>query len=488
VTTLALAAAILLVLLIGRVLRLQLVMSLRAPLAFIAVVSVVHGALEIFEAPATWQSPTAVALIMAVGYLTARFVLIVLFDWLFVQRMGVPMPRLLRDVVAVAVYLAMATLVLRFALNIEVGGLLATSAVLTVVIGLALQETLGTLLAGLTLTWERHLPVGSWVEVDGKVGRIEELGWRSMTLRTVLDEVIVVPNSTVARAQLRLLGDGTVPVAVAIRIGVSYKARPHEVKKVLLEVVRNSPRAVSHPAPRVLTIEYADSAIIYECRVWTRRPWSDRMLADTILTPAHAALARAGMEIPFPQRTLHIVPRRAPADNLDRRMSALDRCRLFADLPEDATAALAEHSGWLHFAPGEAVVVQGQASRAMYVIASGRVAVEREVTSATALSDAAFATVTELSSGEVFGEMAFLTGEPRAATVRAALATNVVKVDSAALTALLQDHPDLADELAGRMAARQTDLEAVHEPSDSHHQRQSLAKKIRYHLLKLVTG
>ena len=82
---------------------------------------------------------------------------------------------------------------------------------------------------------------------------------------------------------------------------------------------------LSNPPPRILTVEFADSAVLYECRLWTRTPWRREDVTDQMLTRAHQALARAGMEIPFPQRTLHRAARSEPTDTEQRRFAAIDQ-------------------------------------------------------------------------------------------------------------------------------------------------------------------
>jgi CRP-like cAMP-binding protein len=369
----------------------------------------------------------------------------------------------------------MAAVVLQTALGVKVGALLATSAVLTVVIGLALQETLGTLLAGLAIAWEKRVQAGVWLEIDHEVGRVEELGWRSLVLRTRLGERVLIPNSQVTRARVRVLGRGQRPVAVPIRLSVAYGVPPDLVKAVLTRVAAGIPNTVPRPAPQILTHEFADSGIVYEVRLWTLKPWFDFDLTDEFLTRVHAALGRAGMEIPFPQRTLHMAPERAPEDSAARCLEALAACPVFSTLPEAALKALAEGSRWLRFAPEEPVVSVGEASRAMYVVATGEAAVEgygRELG--------------RLGPGEEFGEIAFLTGEERSATVRAVGELEVVEVASGALAGALEAHAEVADELARVMASRQQVLEDMAEVTQELRRPGSLVDLLRDGLKRLV--
>jgi len=219
-------------------------------------------------------------------------------------------------------------------------------------------------------------------------------------------------------------------------------------------VARGIPSVLSFPAPRILTVEWADSAVVYECRLWTDRPWAQENLTDEFLTRAYQALARAGMEIPFPQRTLHRAPKVQPSDTSERRLAALRDSTLFREVPDEALASMAESSRILRFAPGEAIVRTGEESRAMYLVVSGEVVVTMKQRD-----------VARLQNGDIFGEIAFITGSVRTATVRAAdAAVETVELDEASLRSLLDAHPDIAEELAEKMAARQRyDQEIVDE-------------------------
>lgn len=476
-TTAAIGLLAIGLLVLGRLERFQLLRRLTLWLALTATAAVVHFIVLLVIVPdpavgVTWSWKIVLA---ALWFLAARIMLVLVLEWLLEQRFNAEVPRLAREVVALAVYLVVAAVLLQVLFLIQVGTLLATSAVITVVIGLALQQTLGNLFAGIGLAWERRLDAGTWLLLDGELGRVEELGWRSLTVRTRLGERIIVPNSTAAQTQLRLLGRGGGPVAVPIRLGVSYRIPPDQAKAVLHDVATGMAEVLPRPVPRILVIEYADSAIVYECRLWTQRPQLRNEIIDTFLTNAWSALARAGMEIPFPQRTLHFAQAATDTDSRLLRAAAFERSLLFAGLPAAATEALAERSRLLRFAPGEPVVREGDASRALYVIADGAAKVER-----------GSKVIGDLARGELFGEMAFLTGEPRAATVRADGALAVVEVDSTALGTVLTDHPNLVDELAARMARRQAELEAAGRTETGIQPRRGLVGMLRASLLRLV--
>lgn len=464
-----------LIALLVRIEPLRRLRPLTAPLMLTAAAAFAHFLSSTLTTDPSLQRATEISLVLALGFLVARGCLILVFDGLLVRRMGFEPPRLMREVVALVVYLILGAVLLR-SLDVQITGLIATSAILSVVVGLALQQTLGNLLAGLALAWEQRLSIGTWVEIDGRVGIIEQTGWRSLIIRTRLDERLLVPNSEVGAAKIMILGTGERPAAVAVRLGVAYGVPPDAVKSVFMAVAKDIPVVLADPPPRILTVEYADSAVIYECRLWTRRPWARDDLADHFLTRAHQALARAGMEIPFPQRTLHRAPRRQPTDSSDRRLQTIRTSELFHDISVDALAAMAENSRILRFAPGEAVVRDGEESTALYLVISGEAAVEMK-----------HREIARVKPGDVFGEIAFSTGSLRTATVRAAeTAIEVVELDEGSMRSLLEDQPELAGELAKKMAERQLQGEALRDQTGALVSPAGLVAQFKRHLLRFV--
>ncbi|MEJ2581504.1 MAG: mechanosensitive ion channel family protein [Acidobacteriota bacterium] len=471
----ALTLAALAIALILRAEPLRRLRPLTLPLILVALAAFAHfiaKSLGVDDEVTRW---TSVALVLATAFLVARGVLMVIFDWMLVHRAGVEPPRLMREVVALIVYLVLAAIILR-SMGVEVTGLIATSAVMTVVVGLALQQTLGNLLAGLALVWEQRLKIGTWVEMDGILGQIQQTGWRSLILRTRLRERLLIPNSDVAAARIRILGSGEQPVAVPVRLGVAYSVPPDSAKEVFRRVAGGIPGVLSEPAPRVLTIEFADSAVVYECRLWTLTPWSREDLTDLFLTRAHAALNRAGMEIPFPQRTLHRGTRRESRDTVERRRRALAACELFSELSDEALDELAEGSRLFRFAPGEPAIQTGETSAALFAIASGSASVSHDGRK-----------IATLGVGDFFGETAFLSGEPRTATVRAAGGPiEVVEIDESCLKSLLEDQPGLADHLAEKMAARRLEAEELRDETGALMSEAGLVSQLRKHLLRFI--
>lgn len=450
VALLALLAA-----LVGAVLPRSLLGRLRVWLGLTALAGLGAYGAQSLAPGSPWERWTAGVLLAFLAITFTRTGLVALFDYFLGKRLGVVVPRLTRDVVAGAVYLVVLVLSVQAITGMELKALVATSAVLTLVLGLALQETLGMLFAGMTLLGDRRLAPGTWVEMDGILGHVEELGWRVLVLRTRLGQRLLVPNTNVTRSPLRVWSANDMG-AVVVRLGTSYGASPAKVRELLATVASTIPEVASQPKPQFLLSAFGDSALEWECRLWTSEPWRQADIVDAFLSRAWYALRREGIEIPYPQRVVHQVTRELspPADLLIAQ--ALGQCPTFASLPAPALEALVRNSRLLMYGDGEVVVREGEASRALYVVAQGKAQVLRGGRE-----------VAVLASGELFGEIAFLTGQPRVASVLAQGELLVVAIDASALTQALSEEASLAEELAQRMAERSAELHRLAEMEEA---------------------
>lgn len=476
-TGLIIAAVALFLILVIRTGKFTNLTTLILPLTVTVLTGLADGGAFYFSENERLRHWVMIAMVLSIAFLSTRAALLLLFDWVLKRRFGVTVPQLIRDVVYLAAYITVG-LVLVPSLGGEVTGLIATSAVLTIIIGLAFQQTLGNLLAGLALAWEQRLPTGSWVDFNGRLVTVEETGWRSIVLRTKLGDRILVPNADVAAAQVTLLSGGKQPVAVAIRVGLSYTVAPDISKRILLEVARDVPHILTHPEPQVLTVEFSDSSITYECRMWTRLPWHRFEVIDQFLTRSYSALARHGMEVPFPQLTLHQAPGKPEIDMAERRLQALAEAQLFQGLPADALETVARTCSLNRFAPGEAVVHQGDESTALFVVAGGDAVAFRNQRE-----------VARIERTEVFGEGAFLTGNQRAATIRAGRESlEVLEISEVSLKTLLEQHPELTEKLAERLAARELEGETLRDETGAMVHPQGIVAHLKRRLSKWVGG
>jgi len=370
------------------------------------------------------------------------------------RRANIRFPLLLRDLVLVLGFVVVIAGVLGQS-GVDVASLVTTSAVLTAILGLALQSTLTNLLAGILLHVDRSLGVGDWVQFGQRKGCIMEIRWRSTVLRTTDGDTVIIPNAQITAQEVHNFSRPLPRHRAQVHIAFHYRHPPGEVRHVLAEAARATPEVLTDQAPDCFPTEFGDHAIVYTLRYWIDRFDRDADIKGAVLSRVWYAAQRAGLEIPYPTRTIHSAP---PEDakaggtrTLRERIAVLERVELFSTLEPAERELLARGLHEKRFAAGEAILRQGQAGDSMFLIADGRVQVSLG-------QDDIHSTLASLSVGDFVGEMSLMTGEPRAATCLASTDVLCYELDHVTLQRVLTTRPAIADQMSALLAARQEGL------------------------------
>jgi len=382
--------------------------------------------------------------IAAVAIGLVRIGLVLFVDFYLRERKGAAVSTIFRDVATLITYFLIILSVLRYTLDINVTSLVATSAVLTAIIGLALQDVLGSLISGLVLELEAPFSRGDWIHVGNFEGTVLEVGWRTTKIRTRVNEVVTLPNTYLSREPVVNYSRPDPYYADSLRFEAAYEASPHSVKQAVSTVLAAEPAVQRRPVPEVRTAQYDESGIQYEVRYWVTDFAELERIRDRIMTNVWYALRRAGVRIPFPARDLFVYSR-APASVLDGDdvVTTLRRVPLLAPLSEQNLTQLATRARWLAFGLGEAVVREGEPGASCYVIERGALAVVigRQNGSAGRV-------IAKLGPGDFFGEMSLLAGEPRSATVVAQEDVAVLEVGRAAFQQIVAADPQILEPIS----------------------------------------
>lgn len=415
---------------------------------------------------------------------------VLLFDGVL-RLLHVQLPRIATDVITGAGYVIAALFLLSRA-GVNLSGIIATSAVITAVIGFSMQDTLGNLMGGLALQLENSLHPGDWIDVEGKVGRVLEVRWRQTSIETRDWETIVVPNSVLAKSTFTILGRRAgepVQQRRLLPFQVDYRTPPTDVLRVCARALAGArlPGVASKPAPYGTLMEMQDSYNSYELRYWLTDLAHDDVVDSAVRTRLFFALRRAGIELSMPARAIFLTQesderktRKAKRRRADR-MEALARVDLFCALDEDELAQLADKLLFAPFASGEVLTREGDADHDLFLIASGRVGVRVGVGGTERQ-------VAELGAGAFFGELSLMTGDPRSATTVALGDTVCYRLPRSAVEGLLERRPELAETLAETLARRQSELDSVRE--DLHHdrRRRDTQAEEKQHMLDRIRG
>jgi len=256
-----------------------------------------------------WQSLKAVwdvepwlrgAIALALGMIVALAVGSLLNRRL--RRAGMPHRAMVFSKVVTYIGVVLAVVVAAGAAEVEIDKVLATAGILTIAVGLAAQTSLSNVIAGLFLLLDRPFQVGDSVEIEGRGGTIERISLLSTFLRTWDNLLVRWPNEVVMKATI-LNYVGYPARRVDVRVGIAYGSDVGAARRALTEAVGALPSVLLDPAPQVIATQFLDSAIELQVRVWVPRVEfleARSLIVETIQT----ALTDAGIEIPFPQRTV----------------------------------------------------------------------------------------------------------------------------------------------------------------------------------------
>lgn len=369
-----------------------------------------------------------------------------------------PAPKILRDVLDFTLYVVATLVVVQREFNLNLSSLLAGSAILSVVIGLALQETLGNLFAGLAIQLERPFQVGDVIAVGDQVfGRIVQIGWRATRVETKRREIISLPNTTFSKQGVRNYSRGTEPVGVGVDtyIGLSYETPPNRVKAVIRQTLAEVPLILAEPVARVRTFAFEESHIKYRIRFYLADIARASHVRDEVLSRLWYRLRREGIEVPLPQRMMHVRFKDEHAGEfpVPERLALLENVDLFRVLGASERERVAHEMVPRRFGRGERIIEEGDPGKTFYVVGSGSVSI----------LTARGVEVTRLGPGKYFGEMSLLTDEPRSATVVAAEDALLFELDRPTFAQLFDEQPALAGLLSEALAERRGQLRAVAE-------------------------
>jgi small-conductance mechanosensitive channel/CRP-like cAMP-binding protein len=432
----------------------------RGPLVLIAfylVLSVLAGALGELN-PAIARDVRLAGLVcasIAMIWVTAA----VVFD-VVLPRVRINVPPILQDVLISA-----SSLVAIFALAARVGvnlsGLFATSAVLTAVVGLSMQDTLGNIMGGLALQVDNSVSVGDWIKVGEVQGRVVEIRWRYTAIETRNWETVLLPNSSIVKGQVTVLGrrmGQPVQWRRFVYFFVDAEHSPTEIIAAIDTALQSLPIACVALEPRAhcLFMDVTEGGTAkYAVRYWLTDIAKDSPTDSVIRSRVHFALKRIG--ISFSSSPTHVLltqtaeSREARGrDDFDRRLAALTKVDLFEALSDEERRTLAASLRAAPFARGELITKQGAASNWLYMVARGDAAARVKVEGAVEREVARF------GPGDFFGEMSLLTGEPRAASVVAVTDVECYRLDKETFRQTLASRPELAEQVAGVLAHRKT--------------------------------
>jgi small-conductance mechanosensitive channel/CRP-like cAMP-binding protein len=376
-------------------------------------------------------------------------------------------PRITEDIFVIIAYVAWFLMRLRYA-GLDLGSILATSAVITAVIAFAMQDTLGNILGGLALQLDNSIEVGDWIKVDDVSGKVVDIRWRSTLVETRNWETVVFPNSQLMKNKFVVLGrrtDQPVQWRRWVWFNVDLDIAPTRVVSVVEDSVLQTDIAnvAKSPAPSCLLMEMDNKGYArYALRYWLTDLALDDPTDALLRWHIMSSLQRAGIKLAIEEHSIHITKENEKYDEVMRqrevqlRIKTLRKVELFSQLNEIELRGMAERLRYAPFAKGNIITKQGdERSHWLYIIINGEAEVFVD------LANGKRRTVRALGQGSFFGEMGLLTGAPRLASVIARSDVECYRIDKEVVEEMLHARPGIAEEISHILVVRRAELDAA---------------------------
>ncbi|MDL2407191.1 mechanosensitive ion channel family protein [Rhizobium calliandrae] len=361
--------------------------------------------------------------------------------------------RLLQDLVVGIIYLGAALSVVADVFSVPIGTLIATSGVFAIILGLALQSTLSDVFSGIALNLGRPYSVGDWVVLDNDVqGRVVETNWRATHLLSGTNDLVVIPNSALAKTRITNLSSPDESHGVTITVRVQPTTQPNVIVGVMRDVLISCNTIQKTPEPSVM-IDSIDGQAV-ELQLYFRVPDISQTMAakNEIYDLIYRHTKAGGLKLASPPEAII-----APPDTQTETVTAaqhpgtawrlLNNVPLFSSLTEDEKEHLASHMQRRTYPKDAIIVEQDSRLRALTIVRSGVVSITRREAQRQI-------ELTRLAPGDYFGEGGLLMGAVEVGTVQALTFVVTYEIGEACLAPLLHDRPSMADELGTIMSKR----------------------------------
>jgi small-conductance mechanosensitive channel/CRP-like cAMP-binding protein len=343
--------------------------------------------------------------------------------------------QIVSDLLAGAIYVATVLAIVNFAFSVPIRGLLATSGVIAIVLGLALQSTLSDVFSGIAVGLEGPYKAGDLIWVEGGIeGYVVQLNWRSTQIATVQNNIAIVPNSIIAKARLINRNSPTQIRGETISVSLDANAVPAYCLATLDAAVRACRLMIPDPGPTIACTGLRGDGLVYEIGFFVENSSNLTAARTEVFTQLYSHLRHAGIAlavagIPMP-----------PAVGVPTLAQLLEQSDLFSVIDPADRTILAEYftPHWLQ--PGDTLLREGHMPESLFLAASGTADVTRSGSNGPQ-------TIYRLGPGETLGAVGLITGAAYTATATALTPMKLYRLDKAGIAAAIKCRPDLTSGL-----------------------------------------
>jgi small-conductance mechanosensitive channel/CRP-like cAMP-binding protein len=340
--------------------------------------------------------------------------------------------QIISDLVAGAIYIATGLAIVDFVFTVPIGGLLATSGIIAIVLGLALQSTLADVFSGIAVGLERPYRAGDLIWVEGDIeGQVIQVTWRSTQIATGQNNIAIVPNSVMAKARIINRSRPTSVRGVSLTVRLDPAVSPERCQAALIAAARSCNILLTSPAPEVACTGLNGDGGTYQLSFSVATSGQLTRANNELLTEVHSQLRHAGIALAVSgTATTPAPPGPSPAE-------LLAQSDLFGMIEKTQRDLLASHFKTVRLQPGETLIQEGAEPDALYVMASGAVEI-------TVSGPGGPRVVHRMRPGESLGMIGLITGSNYGATATAVTPVRAYRLDKDAISEAIKAQPELA--------------------------------------------
>jgi len=400
-----------------------------------------------------WWLIPAICINMAIN----RFIWIPLED-----KTGRKIPSVARRFIDTLVIVLAIFGIVAYVFGEKVTGLLATSSVAAMIIGLGVQMNLSNIFSGIALNLERPFRTGDWIQIGNHdEGKVLDISWRATRIQARDTAIIHIPNGVVSESTIKNFSHPNKTIEKFIDIDIDSKYPPARVQKIIIDALLSVEEILKYPKPFTRMKGMTDWSCVYGIYYYLDDYAKKLAIAEAVWKRVRAHLKRAGIEKAIKRQLLYI------SDDKDREAySTIEPINIIKDIdvfkpfPDEAKSFISQRVHSCKFRENEHIVKQGDEGDSLFIIIEGAVKVQLK------RPDEKIIELAVLGAGKFFGEMALLTGETRSADVIAITETHLIEVTREDIAPIMQQHPELSNMLADVLSCRKQRNEDLIENSE----------------------
>jgi branched-chain amino acid transport system substrate-binding protein len=385
------------------------------------------------------------------------------FIWLPAEeRTKQPIPKIVRGLISLIIYILAIMGIVAFVFDQKLTSFLATSGVIAMIVGLAVQINIANIFSGIAINIERPFKIDDWVKIGSFTeGKVIDINWRTTRLKTRDDTVLSIPNSQASESSIENFSLPDNGYWKYFTIHTDPIHPPERVKKILLDAAMST-KGISKRIPPATRFLGLTAGMTGQSESWAANYLISVYVEDYGMKFAHNEiiwlnvwkhLKQAGIKHIIERKEVQMTLKRPKEEAVSRPLAILQGTSIFKPFSEKAKIYISERMKSKYFHPNDVVVRCGEAGDSLFIIAEG-------VLSVWVPDNSGDIEVGRLGVGDFFGEMALLTGEPRAATVMAISETHLYEITKKDIYPLIKLQPEISRLLSEVLTERKMDTEA----------------------------